>query len=626
MHRIRVPYVHPIVCCTFKRAIRLLPSVLLIAFVLSLIFVTLIQVAVIHSQRRAIYLQRRVNGVVSTASSSPLYAPQSSASAYLSSYGSPNINGGGNSNSINNNNNWVGAGQQQTKGNPSAGATSGGVGSASGTVSAGGTVNLAGSNGKTYGQKLPAGSPSGGPGSTSKPSEPALRIEAILDRNAPSVEDFAVSINNNANAARIRRIFDAVKCHISSNSNAIVNNTNSSNNNINATNNKSNDHGNANNSISNGSSSCNNCNSSKPIATAAATSDVLSGTGERSPNRGTTYSASNNRDDHNDSVAASAGEAGNSASGNSNNNDKADRLSATATSTTTTSTTIGTTTTLSSATVAPREAPRPLAQINDEACGGSNVTLCPEVPSGLRGRLKVDFLDHTADSSWEGASALSTVAVGGCWEPDACIARHRVAIVIPFRDRAEHLQLLLQHLHPILQRQMLSYKVFVIEQYGNDTFNKGVLLNAGAREALQDAKDYECLVFHDVDLIPEDDRNLYSCPTLPRHMSVAVDKFNYTLPYVQLVGGVFSVTVRDFVQLNGYSNLYWGWGGEDDDMAHRMTFIRMASYRMNRDGLTTAKYIVMSRHATPLYTKVVVDIGHNHKWHFANPQKLIVNL
>lgn len=65
-------------------------------------------------------------------------------------------------------------------------------------------------------------------------------------------------------------------------------------------------------------------------------------------------------------------------------------------------------------------------------------------------------------------------------------------------------------------------------QFGNDTFNKGVLLNAGAREALQDSKDYECLVFHDVDLIPEDDRNLYSCPSLPRHMSVAVDKFNYT--------------------------------------------------------------------------------------------------
>lgn len=61
-------------------------------------------------------------------------------------------------------------------------------------------------------------------------------------------------------------------------------------------------------------------------------------------------------------------------------------------------------------------------------------------------------------------------------------------------------------------------------------------------------------------------------------------------------------------------------------LVYRMTFIRMASYRMNRDGLTTAKYIVMSRHATPLYTKVVVDIGHNHKWHFANPQKLIVNL
>ena len=38
-------------------------------------------------------------------------------------------------------------------------------------------------------------------------------------------------------------------------------------------------------------------------------------------------------------------------------------------------------------------------------------------------------------------------------------------------------------------------------------------------------------VFHDVDLLPEDDRNLYSCPDQPRHMSVAVDKFQYKLPY-----------------------------------------------------------------------------------------------
>ena len=39
--------------------------------------------------------------------------------------------------------------------------------------------------------------------------------------------------------------------------------------------------------------------------------------------------------------------------------------------------------------------------------------------------------------------------------------------------------------------------------------------------------DYDCFVFHDVDLIPEDDRNDYGCPSSPRHMCPAVDKFGY---------------------------------------------------------------------------------------------------
>jgi len=38
---------------------------------------------------------------------------------------------------------------------------------------------------------------------------------------------------------------------------------------------------------------------------------------------------------------------------------------------------------------------------------------------------------------------------------------------------------------------------------------------------------FQCFVFHDVDLIPEDDRNMYSCPPQPRHMSVAIDEMGY---------------------------------------------------------------------------------------------------
>ncbi|GIY35098.1 uncharacterized protein CDAR_99711 [Caerostris darwini] len=52
MIRIRVPLVRPLVRCTFKRILRAMPSVMLLLFVFSLIFVTLMQIAVIHSHRR----------------------------------------------------------------------------------------------------------------------------------------------------------------------------------------------------------------------------------------------------------------------------------------------------------------------------------------------------------------------------------------------------------------------------------------------------------------------------------------------------------------------------------------------------------------------------------------------
>ena len=66
----------------------------------------------------------------------------------------------------------------------------------------------------------------------------------------------------------------------------------------------------------------------------------------------------------------------------------------------------------------------------------------------------------------------------------------------------------------------------LIFQSGQTPFNRAMLFNIGYAEAIKQY-DFECLIFHDVDLIPEDDRNSYGCPQNPRHMSVAVDKFNY---------------------------------------------------------------------------------------------------
>jgi len=61
---------------------------------------------------------------------------------------------------------------------------------------------------------------------------------------------------------------------------------------------------------------------------------------------------------------------------------------------------------------------------------------------------------------------------------------------------------------------------------GDGSFNRAMLMNVGFVEALK-LYNYDCFIFHDVDLLPEDDRNLYTCPEQPRHMSVAVDVLRY---------------------------------------------------------------------------------------------------
>ena len=37
-----------------------------------------------------------------------------------------------------------------------------------------------------------------------------------------------------------------------------------------------------------------------------------------------------------------------------------------------------------------------------------------------------------------------------------------------------------------------------------------------------------------------------------------------------MMGGVSAFTRQHFEKINGYSNDYWGWGGEDEDIAKRI--------------------------------------------------------
>lgn len=116
---------------------------------------------------------------------------------------------------------------------------------------------------------------------------------------------------------------------------------------------------------------------------------------------------------------------------------------------------------------------------------------------------------------------------GGAFDPPDCQSIDHVAIIIPFRDRYEHLSIFLRNMHPFLMNQNISYRIFVVEQTNKKPFNRAALMNIGFLEALKFFK-WDCFIFHDVDLLPLDKRNLYTCPKEPRHMSVSVDSQNFT--------------------------------------------------------------------------------------------------
>ena len=41
------------------------------------------------------------------------------------------------------------------------------------------------------------------------------------------------------------------------------------------------------------------------------------------------------------------------------------------------------------------------------------------------------------------------------------------------------------------------------------------------------------------------------------------------LPYKGIFGGAGAFRKEDFEKINGFSNQFWGWGGEDDDLYRR---------------------------------------------------------
>jgi beta-1,4-galactosyltransferase 3 len=106
-------------------------------------------------------------------------------------------------------------------------------------------------------------------------------------------------------------------------------------------------------------------------------------------------------------------------------------------------------------------------------------------------------------------------------------ALYKTAIVVPYKDRLKNLQLFLRNIHPFLDKQNIFYAIYVVEPVEGVRFNKGVLMNVGFLKAFKDEQ-WDCVIFHDVDLLPENEKNLYMCDQrAPKAFAIAVSSFLY---------------------------------------------------------------------------------------------------
>nr|XP_027205343.1 beta-1,4-galactosyltransferase 4-like [Dermatophagoides pteronyssinus] len=213
-------------------------------------------------------------------------------------------------------------------------------------------------------------------------------------------------------------------------------------------------------------------------------------------------------------------------------------------------------------------------------------------------RCQIDIPVSSTELNYEPKLDLQTIRnesfhesieFGGRYRPHGCQSLQNVAIIVPYRNRSVQLQIFIYNIHKFLSKQnKVQYQLFIVEQKDMNQFNRAKLLNVGFNEAIR-WNNFDCFIFHDVELLPLDLRNLYLCSDQPRHMSSNIVRFAYF--YEQLFGGVCAISTSIMNNVNGFSNRFFGWGGEDDEMRSRLV---RKKYQIQRFPSEIARYIKLS--------------------------------
>ena len=138
-----------------------------------------------------------------------------------------------------------------------------------------------------------------------------------------------------------------------------------------------------------------------------------------------------------------------------------------------------------------------------------------------------------------------------------------VAIIVPFRDlhpaqnRSKHLKAFVPHMVQFLTKLkkdglVSDFHIYIMNQSDDQRkFNRGKLLNIGFDMAKKSKRGHDVFIFHDVDLLPNDDLGAWYAkfPKTPIHIARVWDRYSGNKKYF---GGVVSFSSSDYKRINGF--------------------------------------------------------------------------
>lgn len=126
-------------------------------------------------------------------------------------------------------------------------------------------------------------------------------------------------------------------------------------------------------------------------------------------------------------------------------------------------------------------------------------------------------------------------------------------IVVPYRDREEHLKSFLEKTPKYFNERNISYDILIAELDDIGDWNAGLCCNSLIN--FKKKANYKYLYIHHVDVYPIEGEWKY-----PEDNQVYFNLGDY---------GSCLMKMDNYLKVGGYRNGFWGWGAEDNDLYHK---------------------------------------------------------